>query len=146
MPTTDRPRRLLTVCLGNHCRSPLAAVVLADLGGQAVQVRSAGTRDRWQDQPAHRLMVVAAARRGHDLTAHRGAQVTDEMLDWADVVLAMDHSILTTLQKSATDEQRNKMTLYLPDGQDVPDPFGRDQAAFDECAAIIAAAASHHLP
>ncbi|MFD7026535.1 low molecular weight phosphatase family protein [Streptomyces sp. NPDC059917] len=36
-----RPRRILTVCLGNICRSPLAAVILARHGGAAVEVRSA---------------------------------------------------------------------------------------------------------
>ncbi|MFF7648922.1 low molecular weight phosphatase family protein [Streptomyces sp. NPDC007983] len=47
MSATARPRRLLAVCLGNHCRSPLAALILAGLGGPAVEVRSAGTRDKW---------------------------------------------------------------------------------------------------
>ncbi|WP_432280631.1 low molecular weight phosphatase family protein [Streptomyces luomodiensis] len=41
---TARPRRLLTVCLGNHCRSPLAALILGELGGPAVEVHSAGTQ------------------------------------------------------------------------------------------------------
>ncbi|MFC0438078.1 hypothetical protein [Kutzneria buriramensis] len=38
----SRPRRILTACLGNHCRSTFAALVLADRGGPAVELRSAG--------------------------------------------------------------------------------------------------------
>lgn len=64
MPDTTPVRRILTVCLGNYCRSPLAAAVLTQLGGTAVEVRSAGIRDKWVGQPAHPVMVEAAAERG----------------------------------------------------------------------------------
>ncbi|MEE1799556.1 hypothetical protein PUR57_12880 [Streptomyces sp. JV176] len=44
----ERVWRILTVCLGNYCRSPLAAAALARLGGKSLEVRSAGIR---QDGP-----------------------------------------------------------------------------------------------
>ncbi|SHN29579.1 hypothetical protein [Streptomyces yunnanensis] len=50
------------------------------------------------DQPAHADMVNAARRLRYDLPAHRGQQVTLEMLEWADSVLAMDAAVLTTLR------------------------------------------------
>ncbi|MGW3056427.1 arsenate reductase/protein-tyrosine-phosphatase family protein [Streptomyces goshikiensis] len=49
----NRPRRILTVCIGNICRSPLAAAVLAQRGGADVEVRSAGLCDKWAGGPAH---------------------------------------------------------------------------------------------
>ncbi|MFE1776002.1 low molecular weight protein-tyrosine-phosphatase [Streptomyces sp. NPDC059008] len=139
------PRRLLTVCLGNHCRSPLAAAVLAKVGGPAVEIRSAGIRDRWVGKPAHPAMVTAAAARGYDLTAHRGAHITHDLLEWSDLVLAMDTSNLTDL-RSLTDERTvAKLALYLGD-RDVPDPWGKPEEAFTAVVALIEDGATQHLP
>jgi protein-tyrosine phosphatase len=143
--TPARPRRFLTVCLGNHCRSPLAALVLAQLGGKAVDVRSAGTRDKWVGHPAHAAMVTAAAARGYDLTAHRGAQVSPELLEWADVVLAMDTAILDALHATSDAGTASKLALYLGH-RDVPDPWGKEDAAFGAVADLIEDGAPWHLP
>lgn len=143
--STDRPRRFLTVCLGNHCRSPLAAAVLGQLGGQAVDVRSAGLRDKWAGHPAHPLMVTAVAARGYDLTPHRGAHLTPALLDWADTVLAMDGDNLTALRALATPHTEPKLSLYLGD-RDVPDPWGKDENAFAAVIDLIEEGATRHLP
>jgi protein-tyrosine phosphatase len=55
-------RKVLTVCLGNYCRSPFAAIALAHRGGTDLEVRSAGLIGKWQDQPANESMVKAARR------------------------------------------------------------------------------------
>ncbi|WP_030548445.1 protein-tyrosine-phosphatase [Streptomyces albus] len=144
-PGTARPRRILAVCLGNHCRSPLAAAVLARLGGSAVEARSAGIRDKWAGRPAHPAMIAAAAARGYDLTGHRGVHLSPDMLDWADVVLAMDHANHASLHQLADLRAFRKVALYLGN-RDVPDPFGQDEAAFAACAGIIEAGAARHLP
>ncbi|MGW0393849.1 low molecular weight protein-tyrosine-phosphatase [Streptomyces sp. NPDC003042] len=138
----NRPRRILTVCLGNICRSPLAAAVLTHHGGHTVEVRSAGTRDKWAGQLAHEQMAAAAAARGYDLSGHRASQVTGEVMDWADTILAMDCANLAVLQDLAPDERiRRKISLYLGD-RDVPDPFGKDQQAFTEVIELVERAAA----
>lgn len=142
---TARPRRLLTVCLGNHCRSPLAALILAELGGPAVDVRSAGTREKWVGHPAHAQMVTAAAAAGYDLTAHRGVQVNPGLLEWADAVLAMDTGNLTTLRALADEATAPKLGLYLGD-RDVPDPWGKEPEAFADIVRLIEDGAPRHLP
>jgi protein-tyrosine phosphatase len=142
---TARPRRILTVCLGNHCRSPFAAAVLARLGRGAVEARSAGIRDKWAGRPAHLAMIAAAAARGYDLTGHRGVHLSPDLLAWADVVLAMDHANLAALREVAGHLTARKLALYLGEG-DVPDPFGQDAAAFAACVRIIEAGAARHLP
>ncbi|GHE76192.1 hypothetical protein GCM10017778_72440 [Streptomyces vinaceus] len=63
--------KLLTVCLGNYCRSPFAQVALTRRGGTAVTVHSAGLIGKWQDQPANPSMINAARRLGLDLTPPR---------------------------------------------------------------------------
>ncbi|MEU8844427.1 low molecular weight phosphotyrosine protein phosphatase [Streptomyces roseus] len=137
-------RKLLTVCLGNYCRSPLAQAALTRRGGAAVTVRSAGLIGKWQDQPANPAMINAARRLGLDLTHHRGHQITLEDLDWADDILAMDAAVLHTLH--AIDGARNihKARLYLP-GRDVPDPMSQDENTFNDCAVTIEAGTALHL-
>ncbi|TLS45680.1 low molecular weight phosphotyrosine protein phosphatase [Streptomyces montanus] len=142
--TAASPRRLLTVCLGNHCRSPLAAAVLARQGGAAVQALSAGIREKHVGRPAHPLMITAAAACGYDLTPHLGVQVSRELLDWADTVLAMDRNNLAALQDLADERTVPKLRLYLGD-QDVPDPWGGDDAAFATVVKLIEDGAARHL-
>ncbi|KOU62691.1 hypothetical protein [Streptomyces sp. IGB124] len=137
-------RKLLTVCLGNYCRSPLAQVALTRRGGMAVTVRSAGLIGKWQDQPAHPSMIDAARRLGLDLTHHRGRQITLHDLDWADDVLAMDAAVLDTLRAIDGGHNARKLRLYLTD-QDVPDPMGQDETTFQDCAVVIEAGTALHV-
>ncbi|WP_414506423.1 low molecular weight phosphotyrosine protein phosphatase [Streptomyces sp. NEAU-L66] len=143
--TGTRPRRLLTVCLGNHCRSPLAALILAELGGPAVEVRSAGTRDKWVGRPAHSEMVAAAAAAGYDLTPHRGVHISQALLEWADAVLAMDTGNLTALRALADEATAPKLALYLGD-RDVPDPWSKGPEDFAAVVALIEEGTVRHLP
>ncbi|MFE3884540.1 low molecular weight phosphotyrosine protein phosphatase [Streptomyces lydicus] len=136
-------RKLLTVCLGNHCRSPFAQTALARRGGAAVTLRSAGLIGKWQDQPAHPSMTNAARRLGFDITAHRAQQITLDMLDWADEVLAMDAAVLETLRAISGEHNAHKLGLYLRD-RDVPDPMGQGEAVFNDCAVLIEAGTALH--
>ncbi|MFC4518043.1 low molecular weight phosphotyrosine protein phosphatase [Streptomyces ehimensis] len=137
-------RKLLTVCLGNYCRSPFAQIALTRRYGAAVAVRSAGLIGKWQDQPANPSMINAARRLGLDLTPHRAQQITLEMLDWADSVLAMDSAALETLQAISGEAHARKLGLYLRD-RDVPDPMGQRDDAFNDCAVLIEAGTALHL-
>jgi protein-tyrosine phosphatase len=139
-----RPRRILTVCKGNHCRAPLAAAVLAQHGGSAVEVRSAGLRDWHVGKPAHPVMVDVAARCGYDLSHHRGVQVSPELLAWADVVLAMDATVLAALRELTDEISASKLLLYLGD-RDVPDPWKQPSEAFTACVTTVEAGALRNL-
>lgn len=138
-------RRILTVCLGNHCRSPLAAAVLAQQGGPTVDVQSAGVRDKWVGKPAHPAMIASAAKHGYDLTGHRGVQVSPDLMEWADLILAMDNANLTALWRAADARTAPKLALYLGDHRDVPDPWGKPDDAFTACVEIIQVGARRHL-
>lgn len=145
MRPTPTPRRILTVCLGNHCRSPLAAVVLAELGGSGVEVRSAGLADKHVGKPADPAMVAVAAGFGYDLTAHRGLQITPGLLAWADTVLAMDRANLAALQALVDEATAPKLALYLGE-EEVPDPYGGAPEVFTACLRLIEEGARRHLP
>lgn len=133
MAATPQPsfRRILVLCEGNHCRSPLAEVLLrAELPGIAVE--SAGL-DALEGVPAAEEARRLLAARGLDLSAHRGRQLTPELGLAADLVLVM------SLDQKALCEQRipslrGRVFLlgqWLPqDRQEIADPHRRGAAAF----------------
>jgi protein-tyrosine-phosphatase len=129
---------VLFVCTGNTCRSPMAeAVAKAELvrrGWQHVQVASAGSSAE-PDLPAAPEALAVAARSGLDLTGHRSRQLTAELVDWADLILAMSPSHLRAIARLGGEA---RMAL-LPDfaaesatGAVVPDPYGGDEAVYEE--------------
>jgi protein-tyrosine phosphatase len=98
--------RVLLVCTGNICRSPMAHGFLLDrsrrLLGGALTVRSAGTWAR-PGYAATEEAVAAAAERGVDIAEHRSAPFTPDLATWADLVVAM------------TDEQRDEVLDAAPE-------------------------------
>lgn len=84
--------RILTVCTGNICRSPLAEQLLKSKfqGVDQIEFDSAGTQAMVdQPMPEHSLRIA----RDHeilDAELHRGKQLTEAHLDSADLILAMD--------------------------------------------------------
>jgi protein-tyrosine phosphatase len=138
------PYRVLCVCLGNICRSPMAEVVLrAQLAAAGLHDRvivdSAGTGD-WHvgqamNPPARRQLE----RRGYDGAAHRARQVDASWLAGRDLILAMDGSNLANLgalarQDGAAPDTMRRIRLFGElaglDGADVPDPWGGSTADF----------------
>jgi protein-tyrosine phosphatase len=97
----DRPARVLTVCLGNICRSPTAEAALveaATAAGIAMDVASAGTGDWHLGSPPDARMQQAAAALGLELRG-RAEQVSVDLLRWADLVLVMDRRNLADVQE-----------------------------------------------
>lgn len=88
-------RRLLLVCTGNTCRSPMAAALLRrrldELGPpwSAVEVRSAGLAVAGTGQGATEHALQVMAEKGLDLGPHRSRPISPEELDAADLILTM---------------------------------------------------------
>lgn len=130
------------VCLGNICRSPMAAAVLrravADAGlDDVVEVVSAGTAGYHVGDPADPRARATLRRRGYD-DSHtaRCFQATD--FATTDLVLAMDEANLADLQRLApTPADAEKVVLLRGTGE-VPDPYHDD--SFDEALDLIEAA------
>ncbi|HAH54536.1 MAG TPA: protein-tyrosine-phosphatase [Flavobacterium sp.] len=124
------PIKILMVCLGNICRSPLAEGILASkLPKEKFIVDSAGTGS-WHigHQPDERSIAVAQKNK-IDITGQRGRQFTKNDFDTFDYIYVMDHSNYQDVIKLADNqEQKNKVQLILnelfPDENvDVPDPY-----------------------
>ncbi len=145
--------KVLMVCLGNICRSPLAEGILKE----KVKVKkldwtvdSAGTGS-WHvgDRPDSRSVAVAV-RHGLDITDQRGRQIKSVDLENYDLIFAMDSTnYQNILLLASSDAQREKVQLVMnmekPGyNQSVPDPYYGDDG-FEEvyqmldraCTAIV---------
>jgi len=145
--------RILMVCLGNICRSPLAEGILQEKAREAGldwTVDSAGTGYWHVGAPPDRRSIVTARRHGIDISAQRGRQFQVADFQRFDHIFVMDtQNLRDVLRLAADDEQRAKVSLILdqtyPDqAQSVPDPYYDDdgfEAVFEmldeACAAFV---------
>ena len=121
-------RKILLVCLGNICRSPVAEGVLrakAEARGLPVEVESAGTGAWHVGKGADSRMVSAAAGRGYDLRAHRARQADMGDFYIFDHIFAMDESNLADLKdlQPADGSASLEMFLARTGRGEVPDPY-----------------------
>jgi len=139
----DAPRtttfNLVFVCTGNTCRSPLAEALarreLERREWQHVEVVSAGLAAE-EGYPASVNALAVAERHGLDLSGHRSRPLTPELVDWADLVLAMSPSHVRALARGGVGEKVSLLGDFAAgaDGEGAPvhDPFGGDEAAYEE--------------
>ena len=138
---------VLTVCLGNICRSPTAEAALreaAEQEGTELAVRSAGTGDWHVGRPPDERMRRAAAAEGLNLSGV-AAQVTPDDLAQADLVLAMDRANLADLQdfarQAGVDAHIHLYRDFDPaasdDDRDVPDPYYGGADGFAEVVTMV---------
>jgi len=131
--------KVLMVCLGNICRSPLAKGILDSLvDHDLVEVDSAGTGDyHIGDRPDQRSIDVAK-KNGLDITNQRGRQFTAADFKRFDYIMAMDnynYEDIISLAESEEDKSKVKLILnYALPGEnlDVPDPYFGGSSGFDD--------------
>ena len=130
--------RVLVVCTGNICRSPLAAALLrmelaASWGIQESEledlgwvIRSAGTY-AMDGSPASPHSVEAGAEVGADVTRHRALHAAEYLEEHWDLVLGMGNNHIAALPDHWPIE------LFDPLGHEVADPFGGDLPVYRHC-------------
>ena len=134
--------RILFVCLGNICRSPTAEAVLRDLLAReapelSVEIDSAGIGDWHIGEPPDQRALVAARRRGLDMSRLRARQIVSEDFARFDFILAMDRANLSDLRGRAPTQYRERVRLFLEFAPDlgideVPDPYYGGAAGFED--------------
>lgn len=142
------PFRVIFVCTGNICRSPMAEVVFRDLAerqglGRKIISRSAGTGDWHLGERADHRTIDALQRRGYDGSLHRARQFTAASFQDNDLVVALDRTHERNLREWAHDEdEEGKVALLLSftdgeDALDVPDPYYGGPEMFDAVLGMI---------
>lgn len=159
--TDDHGRyRVMTVCTGNICRSPMAEVVLRDrleaagLGDRVV-VDSTGVSDEEHGNPIDRRARASLVARGYPVPSHAARQVRAGDLAERDLVLAMTASHARALRRIAPDDAAARVVMFrtfdpaapaVVDVQDehlldVDDPWYGGPENFEHCLDEIEAAA-----
>ncbi|PDT83441.1 protein tyrosine phosphatase [Sinorhizobium sp. BJ1] len=135
-----KPVRILFVCLGNICRSPLAEGVMRALArragyGEAVSVDSAGLGAWHIGHLPDRRSIEAAKAHGIDITDLRGRQIATVDLADFDLILGMDRRNVAELQRLASLETMHKVHLFMKfaagRNDNVPDPYYETADAFE---------------
>lgn len=138
--------RVLFVCMGNICRSPTAEAVVREFvrreAGPSVEVDSAGTHGYHRGDPPDERSIVAARRRGYDLSPLRARVVETADFRRFDLVLAMDTEVLEWLRSIAPREHAGRLKLFLEFApalgrRDVPDPYYGGSAGFEEVLDLV---------
>lgn len=130
--------KLLVVCHGNICRSPLAAALLREAG---FKVRQGGFRAEGRRSPPK--IRRAAEALGLSLEDHRSRKITDEDADWADRIIYMDPgNHLRLLGRFPSHAKKTEALGVYAQRVRIPDPnfFKEKTADFRECMSLIAEA------
>lgn len=124
------PVKILMVCLGNICRSPLAEGIMASkLPKDRFTVDSAGTGS-WHIGHSPDARSIATAKRNKiDISKQKGKQFSSSDFEAYDYIYVMDKSNYDdVIELAQTSEQKNKVQiilneLYPDENVDVPDPY-----------------------
>jgi protein-tyrosine phosphatase len=142
--------KVLMVCLGNICRSPIAEELFRDACqkiGLQVQVDSAGTANYHTGKAPDSRMIRTASNFGHDISTLRARQIKPSDFELFDVIFAMDDENFSDLRKLAKNEAhaskiyrfQEYAEVLVPDF--VPDPYYGTQKDFEHTFEIVRASA-----
>jgi protein-tyrosine phosphatase len=145
--------RILFVCTGNTCRSPMAAALarriiaerldcrVEDLLKHRIIVESAGTSGGIGGAAEHAITVMKA--RGLDVSDHVSRALSADLAKQADYIFVMTRAHRDAIMRLAP-QIADRVSLIM-DGQDVPDPLGGSEADYARCASQLEAALRQRL-
>ena len=143
--------KVLMVCLGNICRSPLAEGILKDKVQKANlhwTVDSAGTNGYHMGEAPHHLSQKVALEHGIDISNQIARRFTAKDFDNFDIIYAMAGDVIDDMKHIAKDKFDSKKVdllmnvAYPGKNMDVPDPWSRPLEAYYKAFNLIDEACS----
>lgn len=130
--------KILMVCLGNICRSPLAQGILNSKITSNTFVDSAGTAAYHVGNPPDPRSTEIAKQKGIDISQYRARKFTKEDFTKFDQIFVMDQSNFEDVIRLAeTKAEHDKVSLILPFEQEVPDPYYGGKEGFEYCYSLL---------
>ncbi|MEC5171432.1 MULTISPECIES: low molecular weight protein-tyrosine-phosphatase [Chryseobacterium] len=130
--------KILMVCLGNICRSPLAEGIMKAKAPKDFYIDSAGTISLHEGKHPDKRAIQTAIRHGIDISQQRSRPITPADFENFDKIYCMDVDVLAdVVSKARNEDQRKKVSLFLEvlgdhQNAEVPDPYWGDMKEFEE--------------
>lgn len=131
--------KILMVCLGNICRSPMAEGIMRDISSQRglkLEVDSAGTASYHIGDPPDVRMTLTAQKHNIDLSKLRARQFQKSDFDYYDLIYVMDNSNYENVSALNDHKPHPKVKLILNEldpglNNEVPDPYYGGDEGFE---------------
>ena len=139
--------RILVVCTGNICRSPVAEFLLRDAllkAGRKPDLQSAGV-GALVGHPAEPTAIEIMRERGLDLGSHKARQASVALCRWAELVLVMEAHHRDALGDIDPTVRGKTFLLGHWQKQEIPDPYQRSREVWDESVRLIDAGVAEWL-
>lgn len=133
-------RRILVVCIGNICRSPMAEGLLKRALPD-MQISSAGL-DALVGYGADPIAVQIMSEQGIDISAHRARALTDALTRGSDLILTMDIQQQQHISTGYPYTRGKVFRLGEFMKQDIPDPYRQSTEVFRATFALVASGSS----
>ncbi|SON51015.1 phosphotyrosine protein phosphatase [Vibrio tapetis] len=126
--------KILVVCVGNICRSPIGERYLQKLlpNKEVASAGIASKKSRLEGKPADAMAAEVANEHGVSLEGHGSQQLTSELCSRYDLILVMEKGHMEALTQIAPEARGKTMLFGQWIGQkDIPDPYKQSKEAFD---------------
>ena len=130
--------KILMVCLGNICRSPLAQGILEKKVFKSVIIDSAGTAGYHIGKNPDQRSIDIGNKNGVDISNYKARQFSKEDFKNFDHIYVMDNSnYKDVIGQAESIEDEKKVNLILSSNQEVPDPYYLDEKGFKNCYRLL---------